>query len=373
MTDARTTDIVWADAANCNGRQRVCLAPVRSEFLLWNATLHKVAEWHQVDFETFHKDVVPTNAPALIRSLVGDWPAVDQSRQSAAATCQYLRNLDNGKPVYTIAAPPDVGGRFFYSDDLKGVNFNKGQIPLAQVLGQLMAHGDESDVHSIAVQALSIRDTLPNFESENPIGLLDASIPPTMWIGNRGRVAPHYDVHRNVACVMAGKRRFMLYPPEQIANLYLGPVLGAPGGVPISLVDVWNPDFDKFPRYRQALEVVQEATLEPGDAIYIPSLWWHGVESLDRVNVLVNYWWGGINKSGISPNDSLLHAMMSVAELDDAQKQAWRDFFDYFVFRTVEDPEAHLPNGIQDISTSLSPEQARTVRELLSAHLDERS
>lgn len=336
----------------------------------WTIALHKIAEWQRVDFDTFHSEVVPANKPALIRSLVEDWPAVAQGRSSASDTCRYLEKLDNGTPVYTIAAAPDAGGRFFYSDDLQGVNFKRGQIPLAQVLTQLLAHDDEPGVHAIAVQSLSVRDTLPEFESENPVRLLDAEVPPTMWIGNRGLVAPHYDVHRNLACVVAGRRQFILFPPDQIANLYLGPVLDAPGGVPISLVNVWNPDFDKFPQYAEALEVAQEAVLEPGDALYIPSLWWHGVASLERVNVLVNYWWDGITDSGVSPNDSLLHGMLAIAALDDSQRQAWRDYFDYYVFRTGKAPDAHLPSGIKDIVTSLSPQQAKAVREFLSRRLN---
>lgn len=336
-------------------------------------TVQKIAEWQQVDFETFHNDIVPANKPAVIRSLVKDWPAVTQSRSSAAATCQYLEKLDIGTPVYTIAAPPEAGGRFFYCDDLKGVNFKRGQVPLAQVLGQLLAQSDEPSSHSIAVQALSIRDALPDFEAQNSISLMDDSVPPTMWIGNKGHVAPHYDVHRNLACVMSGRRQFILYPPGQIANLYPGPILDAPGGVPISLVDVWNPDFEKFPRYAKAQDVAQEAVLEPGDAIYIPSLWWHGVASLESVNVLVNYWWDGINPSGISPNDSLLHAMMALKGLDDSQRQAWREYFDYYVFRNGADPEAHLPSDLNDVVTSLSPEQDKAIREFLSQHLDESS
>jgi len=335
--------------------------------------LKKISEWEHVDLDTFQNEIVPANRPALIRSLVEDWPAVKQCRGSAEATCQYLETLDNGTPAYTIAAPPDAGGRFFYRDDLKGVNFKRGQIPLPQVLKQLLEQSNERSSHSIAVQALSIRDNLPDFEQQNPINLIDPSVPPTMWIGNRGHVAPHYDVHRNLACVVAGRRQFILFPPEQIANLYPGPILDAPGGVPISLVDAWNPNLDKFPRYAEAQDSAQEAVLEPGDAIYIPSLWWHGVASLESVNVLVNYWWDGINPGGISPNDSLLHAMLAFKGLDDSQRQAWRDYFDYYVFRNGADPEAHLPNGLSDVVTSLSPEQNKAVREFLSQHLDEGS
>ena len=339
------------------------------EFGPWITALHKIAEWQDVDVDTFQNDIVPANKPVLMRSLVKEWPAVRQSPGDAEAICRYLEELYNGTPVYTIAAPPDARGRFFYNEDLTSVNFKRGQIPLTQVLTQLLAHDEDPGGHAMAVQALPVRQVLPEFESANPAKLISSSIAPTMWIGNRGHVAPHYDVHRNLACVVAGRRQFILFPPEHIANLYPGPVLGAPGGVPISLVDVWEPDFNRFPRYAEALESAQEATLEPGDALYIPSLWWHGVASLDRVNVLVNYWWDGIAENGVSPNDSLLHGLLAIAGLDDSQRQAWRDFFDYYVFRTGEDPGSHLPSGIEDIVTSLSPEQARAVKDFLSKRL----
>lgn len=330
--------------------------------------MKKINEWNVADRETFEKEIVSSNEPAVIRSLVGNWTCVSKGRDSADL-CRYLEGLDRGVPVYTIAASPDAGGRFFYSDDLKGLNFKRGQIPLPQVLGQLLAQLGDDQAHSIAVQSLPVRDVLPDFEVQNPMPLLDASVAPTMWIGNRGKVAPHYDVHRNIACVVAGRRRFTLFPPDQVANLYPGPILGAPGGVPISLVDIWSPDYDKFPRYADALAVAREAVLEPGDAIYMPSLWWHGVESLEPVNVLVNYWWGGFADSGVSPNDSLLLAMLTIAGLDEEQRQAWRDYFDYYVFRNSEDPTAHLPDQLQDITTSLSPDQAIEVKRFLAEKL----
>jgi len=328
-----------------------------------------IAEWPSADLAALIRDIAAAGEPAVIRSLVGHWPAVEQGRQSAAAICRYLANLYNDLPVYTIAAPPDAGGRFFYTDDLKRVNFKRGQVPLGQVLQQLLDQAEAAAPHTIAVQALSVRDALPGFEDANPLGLFDAPPAPTLWLGNRGKVAPHYDVHRNIACVVAGRRQFILYPPGQVANLYPGPVLETPGGVPVSLVDPWHPDLDRYPRYAAADKAARQAVLEPGDAIYIPSLWWHGVASLDAVNVLVNYWWGGMAAHGVSPNDSLMHAMLTIAGLDARQQQAWRDYFDYFVFRTGDRPDAHLPAGLADLLTSMTDEQARNLRQFLSRRL----
>ncbi len=115
--------------------------------------------------------------------------------------------------------------------------------------------------------------------------------------------------------------------------------------------------------------LLSEATLDPGDAIFIPTPWWHAVESLDKINVLVNYWWGGLAEGALSPNHSLLHAMLTISKLSPAQRQSWRHFFDYFVFQTHGDPAAHLPSDLNDIVTSLSPEQRASVYKLLRDRL----
>jgi len=333
------------------------------------AALQPIKEWQANDLDSFDEQVVATDQPAIIRSLVSDWPAVVASKSSATEICHYLRNFDKGQAVYTIAAPPEADGRFFYNNDLRSVNFKRGQIPLAQVLAQLVASVDATDAHAIAVQALAVRQCLPDFDTDNSMSLLPIDVEPTMWIGTRGRVSPHYDVHKNLACVVAGRRRFTLFPPQQIANLCPGPVLDAPGGVPTSLVDVDAPDLDRFPRYTTALEHAQQATLDPGDAIFIPSLWWHGVAALEPVNVLVNYWWGGDAEAGISANDTLLHGMLTIAALEPAQRDAWKQFFDYYVFGGEIDPAAHLPDELPDIVTNLTDEQLASVKRFLAQRL----
>ena len=55
-----------------------------------------------------------------------------------------------------------------------------------------------------------------------------------------------------------------------------------------SRFDPEKPDYDRFPLSRQVQPL--EVILEPGDAIYLPSRWWHQVRSLDS-SVSLNFWW----------------------------------------------------------------------------------
>lgn len=328
-------------------------------------SLTQIREWHDVGLEQFHAEIVPLNQPAVMRSLVNDWPLVAAAGRSVDEAVGYLKSFDSGTAVYTIVGSPDIKRRFFYGDGLRGTNFQRTQATLSNVLDNLVGLQERANPHAIAIQAASIREALPGFERDNRLPLLDESVAPTLWLGNSAVVAPHFDVHDNVACVVVGKRHFTLFPPDQIANLYVGPTLDAPGGVPISLVDLAEPDLARFPRFEEAMAAAQAATLDPGDAIFIPTPWWHAVESLDAINVLVNYWWGGLDQGALSPNHSLLHAMLTIANLSPAQRASWRHFFDYFVFKTSGDPAAHLPADLNDIVTRLSPEQRRSVYQFL--------
>ena len=74
---------------------------------------------------------------------------------------------------------------------------------------------------------------------------------------------------------------------------------------------------------------MQIAELEPGDALFIPSMWWHEVEALAPFNLLVNYWWRTTPDYMDAPinalQHALQHALLSIAGLPPEEKQIWQD------------------------------------------------
>ena len=128
---------------------------------------------------------------------------------------------------------------------------------------------------------------LPGFRAENDLVLNHAMFeanPPLVaaWIGNRTTALAHHDMSHNIACCLVGRRRFTLFPPEQIANLYPGPLEPTPGGQVVTMADISAPDFARFPGLREALAAAQVAELEAGDALFYPAMWWHQVDALER-------------------------------------------------------------------------------------------
>ena len=213
---------------------------------------------------------------------------------------------------------------------------------------------------------------LPGFADDNRLLLLDPRIVPRIWISNRVTVQTHFDVSMNCACVVAGRRRFVLFPPEQIANLYVGPLDFTLAGQPVSMVRIEDPDHERFPRFREAWRHAQGADLGPGDVLFIPYMWWHHVEALDAFNVLVNYWWDDTPGWAGSPFEALVHALMSVHSLPPEKRAVWQKVFEHHVFESDGDPAAHLAPHQRGIQGAPDPRLAGHMRSWLLRALSPR-
>ena len=330
-----------------------------------------IAEWREVDTATFRDRIYPTNQPAVLRGAVRQWPAVQRGSPSAQAMCGYLLGLPQGAPVPLLTAEPSVKGRLFFREDMQGPNFQRQAVPLAVGLQALLAHLGDPVPPALFVESALLSDCLPTFALDNSLDLLDRSIAPRIWIGNAIQVQTHCDFSNNIACVLAGRRRFTLFPPEQLPNLYPAPMDITLAGVPISTVPLRNPDFERYPRFRQALAAARTIELEAGDALFIPYGWWHHVESLLPFNVLVNYWWSD-RAPATSPAECLLHGLLALADMPVAERAVWRNFFDYYVFQTNGDPLAHLPPGARGLMGAPGPERLRQMKAILLRSLGRR-
>lgn len=309
-------------------------------------------------------DVRGSDGPVVLRGLVSHWPMVAAARQSARAAVDYLRGFEraDAPPVVATVAAPEAGGRVFYNDDLSGFNFRQEQIPLRTVLDTLLKYAVHEAAPMIYVASTTIDTWLPGFRGDNDLALGGRDALASIWIGNRTRIAAHLDVPDNIACVVAGRRRVTLFPPEQLRNLYIGPLDFTPAGQAISLVDFAAPDLQRFPRFAEAMRHAQVAELEPGDAVFIPSMWWHHMEGLEPFNALVNYWWRDVPGWMDTPMNVLMYALMAMRDLPPHERATWQEVFRHYVFEADADTVAHIPEPARRVLSPLDGDRARDLR-----------
>lgn len=331
------------------------------------SNLQRIPEWHDVDGEVFRNEILTRYRPAILKGLVRHWPAVREALASPEAICRYLCSLDNGSTWNAVLLPPQWRGRMFYEEDLKDFNFVRHKLAVSAVLAQIARYSHFAAPPSVAMQCAPIAECIPGFVAANRLPILSETVRPKLWLSNGFITPAHFDEMNNIACVVGGRRRFTLFPPEQVSNLYIGPLEYTPAGAPVSMVSLENPDFERFPRFREALACAQVAELEPGDAIFIPALWWHHVVSLSVVNVLVNYWWedAATPSRRISPVHSLMHSLLSIRHLPPEQRQAWGRIFSYFLFDPRQDPAGHIPEHRRGVLGPLAEEQIDAIRQMI--------
>ena len=323
-------------------------------------------EWQDVDRERFRTEIAPLRKPAVLRGLAADWPAVQAAKQSPDALCSYLRSFDAGKPAPAFLGPPQIKGRFWYSEDMRGLNYQQRLAPMGELLDALLAAKDEPDPPSFYAGAVPVSEHFPDFAKDNVTDIVGDNAVARLWIGNRATVSTHFDLSENVAVVVGGRRRFTFIPPEQVANLYVGPFDFTFAGPPVSMADLREPDLERYPRFAEALETAESAMLEPGDAVFVPYMWWHHVEALDPVSVLLNYWWDLTDRSWQgSPFKTLMHAIMSIRDLPERERQIWRVWFDHYVFGAGHDAVAHLPPQGRGALGEMTPQMARIVKDFI--------
>jgi len=322
-----------------------------------------VPVFENVDRRMFESEIVPRHRPAVLKGHARDWRATRIAAQGPAALCDYLNGYASPAPVQAWYGTPAMQGRFSYSDDVIGRNFETRSVPLAQLLADILASAaDERSRVPLYAGAVNLPRHMPGLIAELPLDLLGPGEEclVSLWVGTRSRTSAHWDLPQNLANVIAGRRRFTLFPIHQIDNLYIGPLDNKLAGQPISLVDFARPDFERFPKFREALAHAEVAELEAGDTLYMPSLCVHHVESLDPFGAMINFWWrSGPTWLG-SPLLTLYHAFLTLREMPEDERKSWRVLFDHYVFEAR--PHDHIPPDARGMLGTLTPEMRRAIK-----------
>ena len=341
------------------------MAETSSEVL---RTLAQVPEAEIADAGALDSALSGARLPFVARGLVADWPLARAGRESARAARAYLLDHARDRPFSVNVGMPGGGERLFYDREME-MNFRMGQAALGDIFAGIDSNEATPDAPLVYLSSVDVDAYFDGLAKAVPMPLGDREPIVSIWIGTRTRIAAHNDFPHNLACCAVGRRRFILFPPDQFRNLYLGPIDNTPAGRAVSMVDFAAPDFAAHGRFRDALGHGFVTELAPGDAIFIPSMWWHHVEALDPFNALVNYWWRDTPRWLGQPQDALHHAILSIRDLPDDERALWRDLFEYYVFTAGGETSDHIPQAARGVLAPLDAAAAGRLRNVILRNL----
>ena len=316
------------------------------------------------DISGFHDCILAAERPVVCRQFVPDWPLVQAARAGFSKLTAYL--LAHGswaKKTGAYESESASDGRIGYGASLREFNFTIQPMTIEEILKTMHESMLAPKDRYFYAGSIPVPVFFPSLLRENtiPIELPIPSI--NLWMGTKTRIAAHFDTSDNVACAIGGERRFTVFPPEEIENLYIGPLDKTPAGQSISLVDFHQPDLNRFPKFRKALESARTVKLGPGDAIYIPSMWWHHVECPGPIGVLLNYWWRSAPQGALAPGDALIAGFLGLRDLPSRERKAWRAIFDYYLFDEPRQETDHMTSddmGVFETSIKGNTDQLKT-------------
>lgn len=295
--------------------------------------------------------IVDASEPVVLDGCLDEWPLY-RALSAASTLAEKLAVLQAGiddRPLEFSVLGAAHGGHLYFADGLD----TRGQ--------KLSVRGTFADFARRAadaersgelayLQALPIR-TVPGWvKGLGVLPYLDGQRvqPSGIWIGSGGQVVDlHYDPFHNFICMLAGQKRVLVAPPEVMHDVYPRALDRSPFNAPASSAKLLEPDFERFPRLRSALEKVQVAVLSPGQVLYLPPFYWHHVESFG-FNVMVNTWQhtmpaAQVRRVGALRRDALQLFARHTAEVRAAAAPRYAA-----AFALEGDPGGELPPAIAD-------------------------
>ena len=259
----------------------------------------------------------------------GRWCAAASSRpQSAIAYCE---RFGNPNPSPFLSGTPKSPGDFS-TTTISRLQLQGAESAARPTRSTASRHNSATAGRLDLVGSTDIDLYLPELRKENDLLLNGPAFEfhrpiVSIWLGNRTVASAHYDSTHNLACCAVGRRRFTLFPPEQVHNLYPGPLEPTPGGQVISMVDFEAAGFRALPAFPRGARGRAGGGTRAGRCSFLSG---HVVASrpgLESFNALVNYWWTTSPRYIDSPQVTMMHALLSLRDRPAREKAAWRAMF----------------------------------------------
>lgn len=225
----------------------------------------------------FRSRYVNPGRPVIITGAMESWPA----RQNWSI--EYLR-AQFGTRALPVARVIDRKVEFAES----GFAFDDG-VRLGTFLDRLL-EAENGSVARDGYVTVNPEEHLPGLVRDLPApGFLPAarwSLRGFWLSGGDIRTPLHMDLPDNLFAQVVGRKSVTLFAPRNELSMYRCPPWSSRPH--ISRVDAENPDYERFPRFRNARGI--RFVLAPGELLYLPRYWWHQMRSLDP-SVSANQWW----------------------------------------------------------------------------------
>ena len=254
-----------------------------------------IAEIAGIDPHSLPEELLRSGQPVVLRGLVGHWPMAQAGRASASEAVAYLQRFERegAPPAVVTVGPPEIGGRFFYNHDLSDFNFRREHVPLGVVLKTLLKYADRG-IAAGDLRRLP-RPSTPGCRVSRR-KRLRARRRANRWPASGSAIARAFPRIRTCLTTLPAWSpdigAFTLFPPQQIVQpVHRAARFHARRARPSAWSTSTRRTTSASRRFAEALKAAQVAELGPGDAVFIPSMWWHYIRRSRTFNMLVNYWW----------------------------------------------------------------------------------
>jgi hypothetical protein len=311
--------------------------------------------------------------PIVFRGAADAWPLVKYSKRSIKTLLDKLRDLVGHNLVDAkVGLPGDngliSGAGFVGAKNLP--NAFHARRPFSGILNEIERESSNPTGHYVYMFSVKVAEQLPEllpFLELPKINHQTFNGDWRLWLGSGDHSAQiHADGEENLFFAIAGQKTFTVYPPQALPDLYVCALEGGAYSAQSSTVNPQDPDLTRFPKFTNAQKIAREVTLKPGDMMYLPSRWWHSVDSVG-LNLGINYWWSDVPDTAVADSTRVFaNALLYTRTMPDHWRAYWKVLFDQFVFLENGEPFPHLPPHQQGYAGDPDPARRTEILNVLA-------